>query len=305
MITRVGHVAVEVPDLAASVGFHQRFVGLSETLRTEERSYLTCNDRHHELILIQSPTGVTGLDHVAFEVEPGTLDAAVARALAAGATLDGEIDEPGVDRAFLVVGPFGIRMKFFEGMAFLAAPDPDDGIAPIRFEHFNLTAPDLAVLSRFLTEGLDMRFSDRLLDDHGMLITWQHLPHRGSDHHGVAALRWPETKLHHVKWEYPSTLDVVRMTDRYAEAGKLLVWGMGRHGVDGSLFSYIEDPCGLMIEIGVDMIRIGEDPRWTGPQDRSLANVQDVNMWGAPLPDAWLVHGIPLAAHPHVTLRRR
>jgi catechol 2,3-dioxygenase-like lactoylglutathione lyase family enzyme len=303
MITRVGHVAIEVPDLAASVAFHQRFVGLSERLGTEERSYLTCNDRHHELILIQSPAGITGLDHVAFEVEPGTLDEAVARALAAGATRDAEIDEPGVDRAVVIVGPFGMRMKFFEGMAILEAPESDGGIAPIRFEHFNLTAPDIAELSRFLAEGLGMRFSDRLLDDEGLLISWQHLPVRGSDHHGVAALRWPEAKLHHVKWEYPSTLDVVRMTDRYAEAGRLLVWGMGRHGVDGSLFSYIEDPCGLMIEIGVDMIRIGEDPRWTGPQDRSLDNVQDVNMWGAPVPDAWLAHGISLAPRAHATLR--
>ena len=62
MVSRVGHMAHRVRDLDAAVDFRQDVLGLVETERVGRVSYLSCNSRHHELILIEwlSP----GYDHI-------------------------------------------------------------------------------------------------------------------------------------------------------------------------------------------------------------------------------------------------
>jgi 4-hydroxy-3-methylbut-2-enyl diphosphate reductase len=68
MVTRTGHMAFRVPDLDAAVAFQREVIGMVETERTAGAAYLTCNERHHELILIQDPV-CRGYDHIALEVE--------------------------------------------------------------------------------------------------------------------------------------------------------------------------------------------------------------------------------------------
>ena len=63
MVTRIGHVTFRVPDLDAAVDFQRDVLGLVETERVDNVSYLTCNDRHHELVLVQDPVR-RGYDHV-------------------------------------------------------------------------------------------------------------------------------------------------------------------------------------------------------------------------------------------------
>src|ERR671921_2292854 len=101
MVTRIGHVALHVADLDAAVDFQQKVIGMVETERLAGASYLTCNDRHHELILIEDPLN-RGYEHLALEVpDAATLEGAAARLTAAGgAPLGGVYDgEPGIDRA--------------------------------------------------------------------------------------------------------------------------------------------------------------------------------------------------------------
>ena len=89
MITRIGHMAFRVPDLDAGVDFLRQTLGLAETERTAGASYLTCNERHHELILIEDPVR-RGYDHIALEVEDAAaLEPAARRAQQAGARLLG------------------------------------------------------------------------------------------------------------------------------------------------------------------------------------------------------------------------
>ena len=78
MVTRMGHIALRVPDLDASVAFQQDVLGMVETERSAGVSYLTCNERHHELMLIQDPVR-RGYDHVALEVADAAALAAVMR----------------------------------------------------------------------------------------------------------------------------------------------------------------------------------------------------------------------------------
>src|SRR4051794_4251608 len=107
MVTRIGHMAFRVPDLDAAVEFQREVMGLVETERAGGVSYLTCNARHHELVLIEDPTR-RGYDHIGLEVaDAAALDAAKAQALGAGGRLLRDVHDagPGLDRAVLVEGP--------------------------------------------------------------------------------------------------------------------------------------------------------------------------------------------------------
>ena len=79
VVTRMGHMGLRVPDLDAAVDFQREVVGMVETERAAGAAYLSCNDRHHELILIQDPVR-RGYDHIGLEVpDAQALEAARSR----------------------------------------------------------------------------------------------------------------------------------------------------------------------------------------------------------------------------------
>src|SRR5947209_16373311 len=83
-VTRIGHMAFRVPDLDAAVEFQRNVLGLVERERTAGASYLTCNERHHELMLIEDPAR-RGYDHIALEAEDAAaLDRTLRAATQAG-----------------------------------------------------------------------------------------------------------------------------------------------------------------------------------------------------------------------------
>ena len=87
---RVGHMALRVPDLDEAVAFHADVLGLVETERQGPVSYLTCNERHHELILIQQQGDARGYEHIGLEVADGeALERARSGIAAAGGELIG------------------------------------------------------------------------------------------------------------------------------------------------------------------------------------------------------------------------
>jgi catechol 2,3-dioxygenase len=111
---RIGHVHLKVADLDRAVAFYRDTLGL--TLRIDGRTsglpmvFLAAGDYHHHVALntfesaggSAPPAGHTGLFHVAFVYPNRTsLAAAVARARAHGATLDGARDHGGTVSVYL------------------------------------------------------------------------------------------------------------------------------------------------------------------------------------------------------------
>ncbi len=93
MVTRIGHIALRVPDLDAAVDFQREVIGTIQTKRTGSVSYMTCNERHHELILIQDPVR-RGDHHIGSEVpDPQVLESMKSRVTSAGGRLLCEIYE--------------------------------------------------------------------------------------------------------------------------------------------------------------------------------------------------------------------
>lgn len=283
MVTRMGHMALRVPDLAASVEFHQSILGMVETERSAGVSYLTCNERHHELMLIQDAVR-RGYDHIALEVAGAAeLEAAIGKVRSAGGAVVGSIydGEPGIDRAVRVLAPGGHVFKLFCGMETVSAPAPGD--RPLKFEHASVKAWNMKALERFLETGLGFRFSDRM----GRTASWWHCD---DDHHGMAIVRAPRSELSH----YAFTMEDLNAMGRAADRLKLqrdqrLIYGPSRHGPGHNQFMYFHDNDGAMVELCADMARMRDyNPRaWPG-------GLKSINQWGPPPPPRFILTGFPL-----------
>jgi catechol 2,3-dioxygenase-like lactoylglutathione lyase family enzyme len=278
MVTRIGQVGLNVADLDRSIAFFERVLGLRVTLREGGRAYLTCDARHHEVVLIESPE--RGYDHIGLQVgEVDDLEEAAAIVRAAGGRVVGYEDEPGVERALRVVITGGHVVKLFAGMETVERAN-GDAPAPLKFEHVSLNLRDLGGIERVL-ERLGFALSDRA----GPMLSWWHCD---EDHHGVALARHPVTRLHHYAWAFADFESLGRVADRAAAAGAPLIYGPGRHGPGNNHFIYFKDPDGFLIECCSELAKLGPDSayelgrKWT---------VRQTNLWGRSAPPAFLLAG--------------
>lgn len=287
MVTRMGHIALRVPDLDAAVAFQQDVLGMVETERTARVSYLTCNERHHELMLIEDPVR-RGYDHLAVEVEdPVALTAALRSAEAAGGHAIGTIydGEPGIDRAVRVLAPGGHVFKIFCGMERI--PLPPAGDRPLKFEHASVKVRIMKPLERFLG-GLGFGFSDRM----GATASWWHCD---EDHHGMALVRAPRSELSHYAFTVADLNAMGRVADRLKHhRDQRLIWGPARHGPGNNQFMYFHDNDGAMIELCSEIARMPNyQPReWPG-------GLKPINQWGGRPPVRFILTGFPLVKPDH------
>jgi catechol-2,3-dioxygenase len=285
MVTRIGHVALHVADLDAAVDFQQQVVGMVETERVAGAGYLTCNERHHELILVED-SATRGYEHLALEVAgPQDLESAGRRLTAAGGTLLGGIydGEPGIDRALKVRSPGGHVYKLFCSMETVATPPPGD--RPTHFEHVSCKVRNMRAEERFLRDGLGMRFSDRM----GLLASWWHCD---EDHHGIALTRAPRSELSHYAYAWTDLNALGRVADRLKAArGRTCIWGPSRHGPGNNMFLYFHDQDGAMIECCADLAQMQRDNYQ--PKNWSM-HPGTINQWGGPPPLKFVLAGFPI-----------
>jgi catechol 2,3-dioxygenase-like lactoylglutathione lyase family enzyme len=286
MVTRIGHIALHVRDLDAAVEFQQEVIGMLETERLAGASYLTCNERHHELILIEDAVS-RGYEHVALEVpDSATLEGAAQRLTAAGGTMLGGVydGEPGIDRAVNVRSPAGHVYKLFCGMETVDPPPLGD--RPVKFEHVSCKVANLRAEERFITDGLGFRFSDRM----GFLASWWHC---NEDHHGIALTFGARSELSHYADQWSDFAALGRVADRLkAHSGRKCIWGPSRHGPGNNQFLYLHDADGAMIECCSEIAQIQAD----GYQPKNWSmHPSTINQWGGPPPLRFLLTGFPIA----------
>jgi catechol-2,3-dioxygenase len=287
---RIGHMALRVPDLDAAVRFHHEVLGLVETERQGGVSYLTCNDRHHELILIEQHSRERGYEHIGLQLSDAeTLEKARSGIAAAGGELLGPTfeSEPGIDRAALVRGPGGHVFKLFTGME--RGRKLPEGDRVQKFEHVSIKARGLGGGERFIERGLGFRFSDRL----GRTASWWHCD---ADHHGLALVFGPRHELSHYAWTAPDLNAMGRICDRLAARGQKLIWGPSRHGPGNNLFIYFHDPAGAMIEVCAEIAQMPPDGTYVARQ--WPGGLGAINQWGGPPPPRFLLTGFPIAPRP-------
>jgi catechol 2,3-dioxygenase len=291
MVSHIGHVGLQVTDLGRSVDFAERVLGLREVTRDGTTSYLTCNERHHELVLVQGPQ--TACEHLAFEVY--TRDALDElredlRRLGVSVVADGP-QERGVRDAVRFLAPGGFVVEVFHGIA-LDQPAHYDtaGARPRKFEHITLKSSRKDELEAFLGDVLGLRLSDRA----GDAISWW----RASDeHHGVSVIAADADLLHHYAWQIDGWTAIKTTGDHLMHHGRGFLWGPGHHGIGDNYFCYFLDDDGVIVEYSADIQRVEDEARYE-PRiwpDEPLS----VNRWGnPPPPQAFLAGGVPLTGRP-------
>jgi catechol 2,3-dioxygenase-like lactoylglutathione lyase family enzyme len=290
MVDRVGHVGITVRDLDRSINHAELIMGLRLVERHDGVAYLTCNSRHHELVLTQGAT--TGCDHLAFETfDPQGLDRLRDRVEEEGLPIVADAPiERGVADAVRFVAPGGFVIEVFHGMD-TGEPARYDavGARPRKFEHITVKSSCKEELEHVLIDVLGLRLSDRAED----AISWLRV---SDEHHGVSVIRADVDQLQHYAWQVEGWDAFRRAGDRLMLDGRTFLWGPGHHGIGDNYFCYFEDADGAIVEYSAGIQRIeheaGYVPR-TWP-DEPLS----VNRWGNPAPPAaFLEGGVPLV-HP-------
>jgi catechol 2,3-dioxygenase-like lactoylglutathione lyase family enzyme len=286
-VNRIGHMGLRVRDLDRAVEFHRDVLGLVETERVGDVAYLTCNERHHELILIAA--GKPGYDHIGLEVADTTVleQAQTAIERAGGKSLGPIYDgEPGIDRALRCEAPGGHVFKLFCGMKQVGAPAGDD--LPVKFEHASIKSRSLGAIECFLKEGLGFRFSDRM----GRLASWWHCD---ADHHGMAIVFAPRPELSHYAFTVSDFGQLSKIADRLAARGQKLLWGPSRHGPGNNHFIYFHDADGAMIECCSEIAKMPPEGNY---QPRTWPSRGSANQWGGGPPARFILTGYPISPSP-------
>ena len=134
--TRIGHVHLKVGDLERAIDFYTSVLGLSLMTRYGRRAaFLSAGGYHHHIGLNTweslggppSPPGHAGLYHVAFLYpDRASLGQALARAVAAGVTIDGAADH-GVSEAVYFRDPDGNGIEIYRDRPEALWPHDADG----------------------------------------------------------------------------------------------------------------------------------------------------------------------------------
>jgi catechol 2,3-dioxygenase len=275
IVSRLAHVAFDVPDLEAAIRFYEAVLGLAAIARTDECVYLSGGRTATYEVCLRA--GAARLDHLAFSVDS---------LATAGKQLEYEAldvpDEPGVRRAVATCLPGGQVIELIEESAPVGyrtsprAPALNHcGVGPVTIEHITLLSDDIQADAEFAVDRLGFRITDSVRPPGE---PWGNTHMRlGTQHHDLALLRGTghdRPELHHVCFAVPSVSELVRLADSLATRGMALDASIGRHEAGNNIFLYFKDPFGQRLEVNTDMARV--DPA-------APPNVID-----APVPfDAW------------------
>jgi catechol 2,3-dioxygenase len=251
-IDRLRAVTLGVTDLGRSVGFYTRIWGLEPVAEREGSVFLKAAGRDHHVLVLQR-SGAPGLVSVTLGApDRAALQGLYLRLQAAGVETEmapRELKSPG--------GGWGFAFHDPEGRVFKVVADREDlAVAPLaqtrplKLAHVVMNSVDSTAVSRFFTEVVGFRLSDR--------TAMMHFLRCNADHHAIAFAQTGNTSLNHLAFEMASWNELMFGVGRLKEAGCPVHWGVGRHGPGDNVFAYFLDPDGLAIEYTAEVQKIDE-----------------------------------------------
>ena len=275
MIKAIGHVALQVPDLDDSVRWATGVMGLREVKRDGRTSYLTHGRAHHSLIYIEGAEGA--LDHISLEARDDSAVDELNDVLAKhGVPTIAHEREPGVAQSIRFELPDGHVVEVFTGMEENEPRHTGRGVQPRKFGHPMLKSERPRETQRFLEEVLGFRLSDDVGD--GTLLFLR----CNAVHHGIGITKGGEG-LHHYAWEVENIGQLGLLGDVLEKNDGKFLWGPGRHGAGGNLFTYHLDPAGCVVEYYADLIKIYDEASYR-PGRWEMSDYRFANLWGPGMP---------------------
>jgi catechol 2,3-dioxygenase len=292
LVQQMGHVTLQVPDPMASARDLVDLVGVKITHQSADEVMLSSNTRRYEVIYRKgSRTQVLALGLEA--VSHAAIDEVARRVKAEGLPVIAETSlHPDIAKAIRFRDPCGAIYEVHspiprtEGVMHVGV-----GSRPTRLEHVNILVPDPKASREFLVRVLGMKVSDYAGED---LLAWA----RAADgyHHTVAIGPGPG-KLHHYAFDHRSVEDLVGIADTLVLKDRWMLWGPGRHGAGGNIFTYYIDHDGCIVENSVEMSRVDHEEIFA-PNHWSIGEGMSgrwINQWGGGPPADFGDHGMPFA----------
>ena len=263
-LARLGHVALETPNLDESLRFFRDVIGLHETERAGETVFLRSvyDTEHHTLSLTEADE--SGVDHVGWRAQrPEHVELFADR-----------LEDDGIDVSWISAGEEqgqGEAIRFdapsghpFEIYYDVEKPDPSEDKrsrlqarrisgheiprgAPRRLDHVHLRDRDGAAATEWLEEHLGFQVNEYYRNEGKRWGTWLSvtpLPHDlALSTHGEAGEsdERPE-QFHHVAYRVESEQDLFAVADRLRENGYKLDAGPGQHAITEGKYLYMREP---------------------------------------------------------------
>lgn len=311
-IAHAGHASLRVKDYVASKRFFTETMGLFVTDEDDDTVYLRAwqDWEHHTLMLRKGET--SALEHLGWRVEDEESLQQFAhhfdeQHIAYHWVEKGEERSQG--RAIRFFSPTGIPHELYWEMERFRSKDPTqlsalpsfpykfpmNGIAPRRFDHFNVMANEVAAEQEWLTRVLGIKHRYYVENANGQRRgSWLSITNLSHDIAVMHNRSGSGGRLHHIAYYVDSAEELLRAATILVEHGGRLEWGPGKHGTSGATFLYFFEPSGHRIEIWTGGMLIFS-PDWEPIRWDQESEVLGFDIWGSKAPESYLVYGSEIA----------
>lgn len=146
-----------------------------------------------------------------------------------------------------------------------------------RISHIVVNSVNARRLAEFYVSVLGFSISDWYERDYIIFLRC------GEDHHSLGFSQAKNSSLNHMAFLVDDAAAVLAASDRVkASGGGEPVWGPGRHGPGGNVFSYFEDPAGFVTEYTAELIQIKHPGEWQAKEWQRTP--ENGNVWGTGRP---------------------
>lgn len=306
-IAHVGPVQLFTPSLNASRDFFVDQMALRQVHSEGGSIYLHTWDDYQSFSLKltereEPGVGVTYLR----AASPSALSRLVARIEPTGLGHGYSESEFGLGRTYLFKDPDGHPMGLYWDVD-RYRPDSDDkpslknqaarfpgrGANVRRLDHVNYLTGEIPEVSKFLTNVLGARCTERIARaDGGYSGVWYSVCNKSYDLVYTQDWAGANGRLHHLAFATDTRDDILRAADVFLEAGIHIESGPHKHAIQQTFFLYVYEPGGNRVELcnaGARLILAPdwETVTWTA-EERARGQA-----WGMKTIETFHTHGTP------------
>jgi len=293
-ISRVSHAVFTSRDIGRAKAFYTEVLGLVVSDEDGDTLYLRGLEErgHHSLVFHRAETascirlGMRVFDDDELELTK--------RAFDAEGLPTQWVERPFQERTLHCTDVVGTPLEIVATMARQPRRDMQvnlhKGAAARRFDHYQITVPDVAKAGRFYA-GLGFRIADYLVAGDHPIGVFLHVKDTPYD---IVFLERDGPAFHHFGYIVSDVQSLLRACDTMGELGwgGNVEYGPGKHGVGHSYYVYVRDPDGHRVELLLPPIlhMDGDDEPavWDILVEKNLTEA-----WGLPARASWFAERTP------------
>lgn len=276
----LGYVAVGATDPTRTVAHYRDVIGLTETAREGDATYLSVGGAHHDIVVMK--TNEKAFVHQGYQLRPDIdLETFCKELNDTGIRAQIKTDsQPGVARLIEAEGPGGVIFQFYHQIETTLPPKTPHGISPLRLGHVAIITPEHVALKAFYEDVLGFHYTDDIAN-----LAFFYTCNR--DHHVVNVVGIPGARIHHIAFELRDNADHMRAADTLSRNEAPVLWGPSRHGASHNVAAYHYDPDKVLVEFYTQMdvylpaLGIQEPRPWHGefPMKPKSWPLEHMSVW--------------------------